>query len=331
MTSPRPRAIFGPSPYDTSTAGVPWSSAYTGPRTTTRTMGQATQTRRPRFIQTENGIAEAPSHWTDEEVRQYTAMWDAKVKEFTDALATASGWDREKLRRGLEDAEKGRANAYRIAELQAQTSRYGTDRNYDAEMARLTEDARQFDANHGLDRARLGLDTAKAYTEYASTPDRYFMLGDFMSGMGRAGMGLGPQPYGTGGQPQMKTWEDFAALAGFGDMPSVQAGQSGAGAAGQGGGMAQPGSGADPRIRAAQGILKAIPISDGQGMDDDDFAALTAIENVFRASKPGSYERLRPGQRKMFAGGLARLGYNPEDAISQMRRNAPGQASSRLA
>ena len=331
MASPR-QAIFGPNPATTSLSGVPWAPWYTGPRTTTRTLGaSAAQTPRPRFIQTANGIAEAPSHWTDEEVRQYTAMWDAKVKEVTDALAKASGWEREKLRLELEDALKGRENAYKIAELQSNTSRYGTDKNYDAQMARLTEDSRQFDLNHGLDRDRLQLDVVKTGVDYLSTPDRAFMYGDLQEGLGRAGLGLGPQPYGTNGQPHMKTWEDFAALSGFGANPAVQAGQSGATMAATGAGAAPPGGGGDPRVKAATGILKAIPISDGQGMDDDDFAALNAIENVFRASKPGSYERMRPGQQAMFRAGLGRLGYWGPDALKQMRRNAPGQQASALA
>ena len=74
-----------------------------------------------------------------------------------------------------------------------------------------------------------------------------------------------------------------------------------------------------------RGIIDAIPPSDGQGMDDDDFAALAAVENVFRASKPGSFARMRPGQQKAFAGGLSRLGYYAPDAIADMRRNDPGQ------
>lgn len=257
--------------------------------------------------------------------------WDQYIATIKQAMAASAGWEREKKRLELEDALKGRENAYRIAELSANTSRYGVDVGRQNALDQLTENARQFDLDHGLNRDRLQLDVVKTGVEYLSTPDRAFMFGDLEDGLARAGMGLGPQPYGTQGQPHMKTWEDFAALSGFGDMPAVQSGQSGAGVAATGGGAGQAGAGKDPRLSAATGILKAIPPSEGGGMDDDDYAALAAIENVYRASKPGSYERLRPGQRKMFAGGLARLGYNPEDAISQMRRNAPGQRAASMA
>lgn len=273
------------------------------------------------------GAGMTPS--TPSAVASDTERWDAYIRMVRDAMQQSAGWEREKYRRELEDAEKGRANAYRIAELQAQTSRYGTDRQTEVELAQLEENQRQFDANHGLEMQRFGLDVANAYTQYASTPDRYFQLNDFVEGLGRAGVGSGPSPYGAVGQPQAKGWEQFAALAGFDNLPAVQAGQPGAGMAAAGGGQTQ--GGGDPRLKAAQGILKAIPISDGQGMDDDDFAALSAIENVFRASKPGTLERFRPGQRAMFASGLSRMGYWAPDAIEQMKRNGIGQSSARLA
>lgn len=303
MTSPRPRPILTPSPYDTSTVGVPWSPSFTGPRTTTRVVGAS-------------AAASANATVSD---------WDRYIATIKQAMAEAAGWEREKKRLELEDAIKGRENAMAIAQLQAETSRYGTDVQAQTSMAQLLENARQFDANHGLDVIKTGV-------EYLSTPDRAFMYGDFQDAMSRAGEGLGPRPYGATGTPHMKTWEDFAALSGFDSLPAVQNGQSAQMTASQGGGGAgSPGQGSDLRVKAAMGILKAIPPSDGMGHDDDDFAALNAIQNVFSASKPGSYERLRPGQQKMFAAGLSRLGYYAPDALKQMRRNAPGQQSSALA
>lgn len=260
-----------------------------------------------------------------------TERWDAYIATIKQAMAAAAGWEREKLRRQYEDAVKGRENAYRIAELSAQTSRYSTDAQTASELRRLKEDQRQFDANHGLEQQKFGLDVVKTGVDYLSTPDRAFMFGDFNEGMARIGMGSSPTPYGTGAQPHTKTWEDFAALSGFGNLPAVQNGQSAQMTAQQGGGPAAPGSGSDPRVKAAMGILKAIPPSDGAGHDEDNWAALGAIENVFRASKPGSLERMRPGQQKMFAAGLSRLGYYAPDAIEQMRRNNPHQGSVRSA
>lgn len=239
------------------------------------------------------------------------------------ALTEQNAFNKLQLERQREDAEKALANAMNIAKLQAETSRYGTDQQTRVALARMQQDDAQFQANHGLN-------IAKAYTEYASTPDRLFMLNDLTEGLNRVGQGLGVQPYGSNGTPQPKTWESFAALSGFGNMPAVQAGGGGM-PSGGGGNQAAAGGGGDPRQKAEMAILKAIPPSDGYGNSRDDFAALAAIENVRRASKPGSYERLRPGQQAAFRGGLSRLGLYAPDVIEDMRRSGIGQGSARQA
>jgi hypothetical protein len=165
-----------------------------------------------------------------------TATWDAYTSDLQDALSESAGWEREKLSAQLKDAEAGRANAYKIASLQAKTQRYGIDQNTMVELKKLTETQRQFDANHALDMQRFGLEQqkfglsyAQAATDYLSTPDRYAQGMDFRAMADRALTGAsgggetrqGPQPYGTGVTFQPKTEQDFAVLASYGQPGST--------------------------------------------------------------------------------------------------------------
>lgn len=287
-----------------------------------------------KYILTPEGPVWLPENMQDMSEQEATLIaqtYANAIEEKRKAWSLTSGLEKKKIEAEIADMVEGRKNALSIAQMQADTSRYGVDAQSKTALESLMQRQREFDATHSLDLQKFGLDTAKAYTEFASTPDRAFMFGDFNEGMNRIGQGLGPTPYGTQGQPQAKIWEDFAALSGFDSLPAVQAGQSAATTAQQGGGMAQPGAGSDPRLKAATSILKAIPPSDGQGHDEDNWAALNAIQNVYAASKPGSFERMRPGQQKMFGAGLSRLGYYAPDAIAQMKSNNPHQTSVRRA
>src|SRR5690349_14988813 len=49
--------------------------------------------------------------------------WDAYVQQIQQALQASAGFERVKLQKQYEDAEKGRENAYKIAQLSAETSR----------------------------------------------------------------------------------------------------------------------------------------------------------------------------------------------------------------
>jgi hypothetical protein len=194
----------------------------------------------------------------------YAESYDQYVGEIQNALQQTSGFERMKLQAQLEDAEKGRANAYKMAQLTAETTRYGIDAQRATAMAQLKENARQFDATHALDMQKFGVAYAGAATEYLSTPDRFFQAADFinMSGraLGRTADGSqGPQPYLANGQPTPKTEADFAALAGY-TMPTpgqlgqpVQGSASPYPASGGGGGgatVAPPASGAPTTPKA---------------------------------------------------------------------------------
>ena len=194
-----------------------------------------------------------------------------------------------------------------------------------------------------------GLSRAQAYAQYASTPDRLFMLSDLQDALTRAGQGLGPRPYGMAGgtpsTPTPKTYAGFEQLAGPFDPNAAGAGGGGQPSAG-GGGSTMLGSGqmnqatgaspdagtsqgADPRGSAISSVLKAAGGgSDELGLDANDQAALSAIQNIISLRRPGTLQRMRPGQQQAFMGGASRLGYWAPDVQADFTRSAPGQGSS---
>ncbi len=297
------------------------------------------------------------------------ARWDQYVKTIQDALQASAGFERTKLQKQYEDAEKGRQNAYKIADLQAQTSRYGVDRQTETELARLRENQRQFDNNHnlemqkfgldrerfgferekfgkefgleeqrfGLDKDRFGLDYANAYTNFAQTSDNPWLLKDFEGAVGRVGLGQGVQPISTqANQPRAKTWEDFAAISGYATLPGVQAGRTSTAEpamAGSGpGAMAQEQSinnGPDKQLKAMRAVAEAMPPSATPGMDDSDWAAINAYKSLYFAGRPGEIARLGKERNKIGMNGLRRAGYNPALLEEDYTRGLPGQGSAR--
>ena len=193
----------------------------------------------------------------------------------------------------------------------------------------------------------MALQRAEAYTKWSSTPDLYWSQVDFRGALSRAMSGLSPQSVAatvkdTGG-PQMKTPSQFDAIAGPNGslanangggqaspaMPSVTAGGAGATMDIRGG--ASPDSGGtaatDPRATAAAAVMRALPPSSETGMDENDMAALRAVESIYLAGKPGTLERLGPARRKIAQAGLARLGFDPALMEEDYRRGLPGQGS----
>jgi hypothetical protein len=282
--------------------------------------------------------------------------WDSYIAQIQAALQASAGaqseWQREQLKAQLKDAEKARQNAYKIAQLSAETSRYGVDVGRQNMLDQLKENARQFDANHALEQQKFGLSVADSYTRYSQTPDLMFARNDLMEGLSRAGVGLASTPLsGRAEQPRPKTWEDFAALSGFtanagvpGEQPTerIQPVRSGDPTGrSTDAGMAEgvmPGTpasgneaGPDPRERAVRAVMQAIPPSETPGTDGQDWAALAAIRNLYFAGRPGTVERLGASRRKTAQAGLARLGYDPARVEEEYRAGLPGQQSSRLA
>jgi hypothetical protein len=273
---------------------------------------------------TQQGPIYLPSELTDQEAQQAVEAYDKYIATLTRAWEESSGLQRRQIESQIEDAKKGRENAMAIAQLNAQTSRYGTDVQAQTRMAELRQNQAQFDQTHGLD-------VAKAYTAYSQTPDMMFARNDFVNALGRTNAGLGVKPMSTGGaQPHAKTWEDFAALQGF-NTPAVQAGRSQGGGGGMQSTASGGGGGKDQRTSAVNAIMKAIPPSDGDGNDGQDWEALNAIRSLYAARRPGSVEGLGKERQKIANAGLARLGYDPALINEDYLRTRPGQGGVRLA
>lgn len=259
------------------------------------------------------------------------AIWAQVENSTRQALTEAGGEDniyRTKALEGqLASAQAARENAMKIAQLQASTSRYGIDAQSATAMRALKENARQFDAQHGLE-------IAKAYTAFSSTPDLMFARNDFVNAMGRVGQGLMPQATVTQNPgPQGKTWQDFNALTQYqgqsaaGAASAANGGSTGASAASGGGGEAK-----DPRIAAATAIVKALPPSQTAGMDDgQDWAAINAMRALYSSGRPGIEARLGPQRTKTGLAAMARAGFDPVQVTEDYNRSLPGQRSPRLA
>ena len=320
------RPIFTPNPAQTTVSGVPWAPSYTGPQTVRRVTGAAALS--PRAFAQDSSFGPQSSGNTIT-----PQQYDAYLEKLTEAWAASAGMDREKLEAEIADAQEGRRNAYRIAQLQAETQRYGYDVNRETELARLKENQRQFDATHALDMQRFGLDYAKTYAEYASSPDRWFAAADFVSAAERVRAGVPPQSYSATGTPVPKTMADFSVLAGYPNpgatAPGGQASAAPGGGAAPGGQMNAAGNATtDNRSKAVSAMMRAAPPSNELGLSQQDFAVLEAARKLYEAPGElglGAIESMRPDQKKIFQSAGARLGYSVPDWMSDYARSRPGQ------
>lgn len=244
--------------------------------------------------------------------------WDQYIAQLQQALQASSGFQRWQIERQMEDARKGRDLQWKIAKLQSS----GADARL---VMQLKEQARQFDLNHGLEMQKLGLSRAQTATEYLSTPDRFFQAGDFLNMSARYLTGQpGAAPYGSTGSPTPKTEADFAILeqggnpyAGRGDATQAVAGG---------------GSGGDQRLKALQTVMKAVPPSEGMGLDANDHAVLQAARALYSTNlRPGTLESMRPGQRAIFQSAGKRLGYDVNDYMAGYEASRPNQQNVRAA
>lgn len=265
-------------------------------------------------------------------------QYDEYIRALTEFWAASSGFERRKLEEQIREAQLARQNAMELAKLQAETSRYGVNMQRQTAIEQLKEEARQFDASHGVELQKLGLDRAKTATEYLSTPDRYFQAGDFMDMSARAlgGQG-GPRPYGATGPVRAKTEADFAVLSGYGGSQATGMQTNvGGGGTPRGGGSAVAdapnggGAATDPRTQVIANMVKAVPPSTGPGMDNNDFAVLQAAQALYSTNlRPGTYEKMRPGQQAMMESAGRRLGIHTPDWKANYERGRVGQGGVR--
>lgn len=285
------------------------------------------------------------------------AQWDAYIATVKQAYAASSGFERIKLKAQLDDAEAGRQNSYRIAQLQSDTSRYGVDVGRQNTLDELKQRDKEFTANHELDLKKFGvtegeltgvyngqptlaarrdqLTEAQLIAQQRSQPNRLFQTMDLEQALGsiRAGRPATSMTR-TGvsaidglssdytGNPYLT---GYRAPTGNGASPDTGAGQ-------------QATTAPDPRAKALRAVMDALPPSETEGLDPTGVAALNAAYHIYRAPgkvAPGSIERLGPTQQATFQSAGDRLqgttGLSYDDFMAQYKRNAPGQQSVRAA
>lgn len=318
--------LLAPNPINDTTGGIGYAPSYTGPQYTTRSTG---------FVpQQSTGTASSSDYATlMQQIQQ-------QIQPVLAAIQAGAGGDLkykyDALKAQYDDAAKARDNALKLERLRDETSRYGVDAQRQTAMAQLEENARQFDATHGLELQKLGVDTARVATDYLSTPDRYFQAGNYLDFVGRAlgkttPYSMGAAPYGVNGQPTPKTWNDFAALSAY-TTPNGAASAAQPTGGGGGGGAPAPTDGSDPRAKVLQTMVKALPPSAEDGLNDTDAAVLRAAQALYSTRlTPQAYQSLKsdPDLLGMTKSAGARLGYNPDAWLAQQNRNLPGMGSVR--
>lgn len=303
-----------------------------------------------RVLPSRSGPIVINSEMSDQDVEGYVAAYDSYISDLEDMYAESAGFEREKLAAQINDAKKARDNALAIAQLSAETSRYGTDVGRQTALDQLKENARQFDARHALDEREFGLKYATTMTEFLSGPDSLFQARQFgrsMNAITAGPTGVAPGYRAGGDVEQPRTAEQFAALANPGSGGGGGGAVAPATAQASGGG----GGAADPRLKAANAIAQALPPSRSGGYSARDFAALRAMGELYAAPLedpdmdeadragsvllsrgPGSLglgqlESLAPTDLKAL-GSLARTkGIDPSNWLSAYKKSRPGQVS----
>ncbi len=256
------------------------------------------------------------------------AKLDAYLADLQQAMQASSGWEREKYRLQLADGLEARKQARELAQMQDQTQRYGVDVGSRDRKQALQESIRQFDANHGLEIEKLGLQRAQTATEYLASPDRYAQAGNYLALSGRVLAGQpGAGTYGTAVQPRSNTESDFAVLASGGN-PNAGRGSAVQAATSGGGG----GAGADARQKALKTVIGNYQPSSGVGLDENDYAVLNAsraIMNMNLTPQQQATINSNPEYTAILGSNLKNLGQNPASWLTRQRQSLPGQGSVR--
>lgn len=254
------------------------------------------------------------------EILSDSDKWDRYMATIARAMQASAGWEREKLRQQYEDAARARDNARELEQIRDKTQRYGIDVASRDRKRQLEQEQRQFEANHGLELQRLGLQRAQTATDYLSTPDRFVQAGDFLDLSGRVISGGGyAAPSGT---PQMKTMSDYASLEGGGN-PGHQVGSSQVG-----------GNPNDPRVKALKTLIDAAPPSSEPGLDHNGWAVLNAAKSIYSMNLSPQQQALIRGNKQyqqMLGSAGRRLGYNADDWWQQQQQSLPGQGAGNAA
>lgn len=277
-------------------------------------------------------------------------QWDQAIAIYQQMLQAQAGgatpFEREQLKAKIDDAVAGRQNALKIAQLQADNQRYGYDQSRQTAIDRLKEDARQFDARHALDVRNADVSEAQLIATQRSQPNRLFQTMDLEQALGRirggfkaTTMPMTDQVAAINGLSTDYTQNPYLAnptLTGTGGAASAPGPVTNAAAPPAAPSTATAGGGTDPRLSAANAVLKALPPSATEGLDPTGVAALNAVYHLYAAPlQPGTLQSLSSTQKAALQSGAERVqqytGKNYDDLMQEYYRSAPGFGSVRAA
>jgi len=281
--------------------------------------------------------------------------WAAEQARIGALINSTEGYERWALEQKYADSEKGRQNALQLEQMRARAARYGVDAQTRSEMAQLAQRAKEFEANHDLDVQKFGLSQgeltgyyqgrptlaregqqlqeAQYIAQQRSQPNRLFQTMDLEQALGAIRGGRpATQLAQTGVSAVDGLSTDYTGnpylAGGAGPLPGPPTGQSGA----------TTGAAPDPRLKALNAVMTALPPSATEGLDPNAVAALNAAYAIYKSpglAKPGSIESLSPTQKATFASAGERLqgytGRSPDDFMAAYRWNSPGMGGARLA
>jgi hypothetical protein len=277
-----------------------------------------------------------PDDMSAEDAAEMVRRYDAYVEDLKQTADESSGFARMVALRQLDNAVKGREVQREIAQIQDRSSRYGVDVASRDRLRQLKEQARQFDANHGLELQKFALQRAETATNFLATPDRFAQSGNFLALSGRvAANQAGAGTYGTAVQPRGNTMQDFAVLE-SGQNPYANRGSAVDAATGGGAGStpAAGGAGADARQKALKTIVSNYVPSQGVGLSPDDYAVLGASHAIMNMNL-NPQQQATIGSNKEYqsilGSNMKNLGQNPDAWWQRQQQSLPGQRSARLA
>lgn len=267
--------------------------------------------------------------------------WDRYIATIKEAMTASSGFERYKLQAQLDDAEKGRDNAYKIAQLEGDNQRYGYDQQRQTAIDQLKENARQYDKTHELDVKKQDLSEAQYISDERSKANRLFQTMDLEQALGSIRSGN-----------RATTSTNVSAIDGlstdYTDNPYLSNSGGSSGSSGSSGGTTYTASGtggsattsatstADPRTKAAQAVMKALPPSETEGLDATAVAALNAVYSLYQSPlRQGTLESLSPTQKATLESGSDRIkkttGKSYDDLMAEYASQAPRSGGVRAA
>lgn len=299
-----------------------------GQRPVAQTNGAPTSGR-PRYMWTQQaGPVRMPDDMSDADAAEMIRRYDDQIAKIQQTINSANDFERHVAEVKLDDLIKARENAMKIAQLQADTSRYGYDVGRQNALDQLKENARQYDLRHGLDVQQLGLDRADKVSEWMARDDRWAQAGNFIDMSGRVLAGQpGAGTYGRAVQGRPNTEADFAVLESGGNPYAARGSAQTAATAGGG-------AGTDARVAALKKVIDASPPSAGSGHDANDFAVMQAAKAIYSMNLTPQQQasiNSSPQYKNILSSEIQGTGNNAAEWWKRQQSSLPGQGSVRLA